>query len=505
MMKNALISVHDKSNLIPFAQFLVANEWNIFATGQTAKFLKSNNIKVSLVEDLTMFPELMDGRIKTLHPKIFGAILGLRDNEIHQNQAKTHDIPWIDLVVVNLYPFKETVLNTRSTDDQIIEQIDIGGSALIRSAAKNHAFVGVVIDPKDYQAVIDELNKSNELSVFLKRSFAAKAFRYSAQYDAHIAKYLTTEMFPERLTMSFDNHEMLRYGENPHQKAALYKKSFTDALGIFNLEMIQGKPLSYNNLQDINAAVDVINSFGEPTAITLKHTNPCGVASGKSILEAFEKAYLADPISIFGGIVAFNNEVDDVLAEKLNKLFLEVVIAPSYTESAISILSHKRNVRVMKQCVPIIKDRFEIHSIEGGILIQEQDIASNENIIIPTKTKPTPIDLAELHFCMKIVKHVKSNAIVVGNNHMTLGIGAGQMNRVGAAKIALEAAGENAKGAYLASDGFLPMTDTVELASKYGIKAIIQPGGSIKDQDSIDLCDEKGIIMVITNTRHFKH
>jgi phosphoribosylaminoimidazolecarboxamide formyltransferase / IMP cyclohydrolase len=504
-MKRALLSVSDKNNLIPFAKSLVELAYELYATGNTYERLFDHDIPVNRVETLTNFPEMMDGRIKTLHPMIHGGILGKRDDIRHVSDAQLHKIEWIDMVVVNLYPFKETMLDPNKTTKEIIEQIDIGGPALIRSAAKNHAFVDVITDPNDYDLIIKTLKLNDTLPLALKESLAAKAFRLTAQYDAYIAKYFTKEPYPEKLTLTFDKKEDLRYGENPHQSAALYEDALSLHPTLLHAPQLHGKALSYNNILDASSAINILKSFEEPTAVVVKHMNPCGVGSGDDINEAYDKAYKADPVSIFGGIVALNREINQTLAKKLHELFLEIIIAPSYEDEALTILKQKKNVRIIRIEMDHQENLYDMHSIDGGLLIQSKDTVLYDKLLVVTNQKPSDDDLKQLIFGFKVCKFVKSNAIVIVKDYMTLGIGAGQMNRIGAAEIALKEAGLKAQDAYLASDAFFPMKDTVELAIKNGIKAIIQPGGSIKDQESIDLCNQHGIIMVMTQMRHFKH
>lgn len=504
-MKNALISVYDKKDIIPLAEALVKTDHRIFSTGQTYQHLINANIPAETIESLTGFPEMMDGRIKTLHPIIHGGILAKRDDQSHLKSLLDFNIPAFDIVIVNLYPFKTTMLDETKSDPEIIEQIDIGGPAMIRSAAKNHRYVGIITDPADYPYIREELLEKGVLSDQTKRRLAAKAFRYSAQYDAIIANYLSTDDFPERLTLTYDLKEVLRYGENPHQKAAIYADGVYGITHQAHHTPLHGKPLSYNNLLDIDAAIEVINDFDAPTAVVLKHTNPCGIAFDASIEKAFEKAHQADPVSIFGGIVILNRKIELSLAKKLNDIFLEIVIAPDFSKDAFKLLTTKKNIRLIKLDPKTKKDQWMLKSVEKGLLIQTKDHQCFDDYEVPTTTKPNASDLEALRFAYQAVKHVKSNAIVIAKNNMTIGIGAGQMNRVGAARIAFEQAGSNAKGAYLASDGFFPMTDVIDLAAKHGIKAIIQPGGSIKDKDVIEACDTYGIAMVVTGQRHFKH
>lgn len=504
-MQHAVISVSDKRNLDAFARKLVSNGFIIHSTGNTYNTLIQVGIQAFPIEDLTHFPEMMEGRVKTLHPLIHGGILGKRDDRTHRREAEAHAIEWIDLVVVNLYPFKDAMLQPDITDEAIIEQIDIGGPALIRSAAKNHRYVGVIVDPDDYAHVIDELEQRETLSAETKRALAAKAFRLTAQYDAYIASYFTQDAFPEKLTLTYDLKDVLRYGENPHQSAALYQTNLSMKEGIPYAKVRHGKKLSYNNIQDANAACRMLRSFKKATAVVVKHMNPSGIASADRIEKAFDKAYQADPISIFGGIVAVNDTIDFELAKKLDRIFLEVIIAPSYTKEAFAVLTQKKNIRLLELDVIKESDTYDLRTIDGGMLMQTRDQSLYETYAVATSAKPNEADMIQLNFGYEVVKHVQSNAIVIVKDEKTIGIGAGQMNRVGAAKLALEQAGTNAKDAYLASDAFFPMKDTVELAQTYGIRAIIQPGGSIKDQESVDACNEHGMIMVMTGQRHFKH
>jgi phosphoribosylaminoimidazolecarboxamide formyltransferase/IMP cyclohydrolase len=449
--------------------------------------------------------------VKTLHPNIHGGLLAVRDNETHMAQANELGIQPIDFVVVNLYPFKETVSKPDVTFEDAIENIDIGGPTMIRSAAKNHEYVTVLVDPADYGAVLTELKENGEVSKGLKQKLAAKVFRHTAAYDALISEYLTKQVgeeSPESITVTFEKKQDLRYGENPHQKATFYKSAFATASSIAYAEQLHGKELSYNNINDADAALSIVKEFTEPAVVAVKHMNPCGVGVGSTIEEAYERAYAADPVSIFGGIVAANREIDKATAEKLHEIFLEIVIAPSFSKEALEVLQGKKNLRLLT--IDIAKSAAaskKLTSVQGGLLVQEEDILSLEdaNVTIPTKRQPTEQEWEDLKLGWKVVKHVKSNAIVVAKDNMTIGIGAGQMNRVGAANIALAQAGEKAKGSALASDAFFPMDDTVEAAAKAGVTAIIQPGGSIRDEDSIKKADEYGIAMVFTGVRHFKH
>ena len=511
MKKRALISVSDKTGVIEFAKQLVELGFEIISTGGTKKAIHEAGIPVIGVSDVTGFPEILDGRVKTLNPLIHGGLLAKFDDPSHKAQMDEHSIDPIQIVCVNLYPFQQTIEKPDVTVEDAIENIDIGGPTMLRSAAKNHQYVAVVVDPTDYETVISDLKEVNEVKFETRRALAAKVFRHTAAYDSIIANYMTELVgieTPEKLTVTYELKQSLRYGENPHQKASFYRKPLGSKFSIANATQLHGKELSYNNINDADAALQIVKEFTEPAAVAVKHMNPCGVGTGKDIVAAYEKAFEADPVSIFGGIIALNREVDQSTAEKMHEIFLEIIIAPSFTKEAIDILTSKKNIRLLT--IPFggnEKPESKLTSIEGGLLLQDRDEYSLEQATIsyPTDRKPTDEEWEALKLGWKVVKHVKSNAIVVSDAQMTLGIGAGQMNRVGSAKIALEQAGEKAKGAALASDAFFPMDDTVEAAAKAGITAIIQPGGSIKDEDSIKKANEYGIAMVFTGVRHFKH
>lgn len=511
-MKRALISVSDKTNIVEFVQGLVACDYEIISTGGTKRVLDEAGIQTKSIDEITGFPEILNGRVKTLHPKVHGGLLSLRNNPSHIAQVQENGIDYIDLVCVNLYPFKNTIEKQGTTFDEAIEQIDIGGPSMLRSAAKNYQFVTVVTDILDYPLVLNEIQENGDTTLETKMRLSAKVFRKTAQYDSYIANYLTQEVKeknPESVTMSFDFHQELRYGENPHQEAGLYRGS-NNPYSLLNATVLNGKPLSYNNIQDANAALSILKEFDKPTVVALKHMNPCGIGQDDSILNAYKKAYTSDPVSIFGGIVALNKEVNEELAQEMNKIFLEIVIAPSYTIKGLEILKKKKNLRVLELDTSSENtDMNQIVSVNGGILIQNWDkyIVSKSDLKCVTNVKPTEKELEDLYFAWKAVKHVKSNAIVVTSGTQTVGIGAGQMNRVGAAKIALEWAKENGynKDLTLSSDAFFPFDDVVKLAHEYGVNKIIQPGGSIRDKDSIKACDDLGITMVFTGNRHFKH
>lgn len=510
-MKRALVSVSDKTNLVPFVSSLVELGYEIISTGGTKKALEAAGIKTIGISEVTDFPEIMDGRVKTLHPKVHGALLCVRDNPDHVRQIEELGIQYIDLVCVNLYPFKETVQKPGVSHEEIIENIDIGGPSMLRSASKNYKFIPVLCDPSDYDAVVKELRENGETSLTTREYLAAKVFRHTASYDTMIASYLTErtgEKYPEKFTITFDKVQEIRYGENPHQSAAFYK-GMNPQYSLANAKQLHGKELSYNNIQDGNAAIEILKDFeGQPAVVGLKHMNPCGVGIGKTIEEAWDKAYEADPVSIFGGIVAFNEPIHASVAEKLSKIFLEIIIAPAFDEDAFEILSKKKNIRLMQLDTSLeVNAKYKVTNVNDGLLVQDIDDhkITAEDLRCVTNRKPTEEELEQLLFAWKVVKHVKSNAIVLVKDNMTIGVGAGQMNRVGAAKIAIEQAGEKAKGSIMSSDAFFPMPDTVEEAVKAGVTAIIQPGGSIKDQLSIDVCNEHGIAMVYTGVRHFKH
>lgn len=510
--KRALISVSDKAGVIAFAKGLVEQGVEIISTGGTKAVLEQAGVSTIGIEEITDFAEMMDGRVKTLHPKIHGGLLGRRDLSHHMEAMEAHGIQPIDFVCVNLYPFKETILKEDVTREEAIENIDIGGPSMLRSAAKNHQFVTVVVDPKDYEQVLLELSENGETTLATRQKLAAKVFRHTAAYDALIANYLTEavgEKETETLTLTYELKQELRYGENSHQQAAFYQNALPVSFSIASAKQLHGKELSYNNIKDADAAIRISREFDQPAVVAVKHMNPCGVGVGETINEAYQSAYEADPVSIFGGIIVLNREVDVQTAEKMHKLFLEIIIAPSFSDEAFSVLSSKKNLRLMTLDFSA-KDQAienEFVSVLGGLLVQNQDIVQEQakNWKVVTKRQPTSEELKALEFAWKTVKHVKSNAIVVANSQQTLGIGAGQMNRVGSVQIAIDQAGTKVDQAVLASDAFFPMSDSVEYAGKHGIKAIIQPGGSIKDQESIEMADKYGITMVFTDSRHFRH
>ncbi|QSO51780.1 bifunctional phosphoribosylaminoimidazolecarboxamide formyltransferase/IMP cyclohydrolase [Alicyclobacillus curvatus] len=541
----ALISVFDKSGIVDFTRDLVAAGYGILSTGGTARTLIEAGIDVTPVEDYTGFPEMMDGRVKTLHPRIHGGLLALRDDDTHMQSLREHDIDMIDVVVVNLYPFEQTIAKPNVSFEEAVEMIDIGGPSMLRAAAKNHPFVIPVIDSADYAWIGERLRSGGQLSSEERRALAAKVFRTTGSYDRAIDDYFQTQLqtspadtsydtdhgqnahtpatdvvteesestsWPSLYTVTFEHKQGLRYGENPHQSAHFYAEPSAGPATIAAAIQLQGKELSYNNIQDADAALRILRDLDDlnsPAVVAVKHMNPCGVGIGSSILEAFVRAYEADSVSIFGGIIACNRAVDEDLAERLTDMFLEIVIAPEFTAAARERFARKKNVRLLT--VDMVQPLWKMgdHSfrrVSGGLLVQEIDLEGNTpEWTVVTKRQPTQEESIALQFAWKIVKHVKSNAIVLATHASTVGIGAGQMNRVGAAEIAIRQAGPKAKGSVLASDAFFPMRDTVDTAAAAGVRAIIQPGGSVKDQESIAAADENDIAMVVTGTRHFLH
>ncbi|WP_240376058.1 bifunctional phosphoribosylaminoimidazolecarboxamide formyltransferase/IMP cyclohydrolase [Bacillus piscicola] len=510
-IKRALISVSNKEGIVPFAKELEAGGVEIISTGGTSRVLEEGGVNVTGISEVTGFPEILDGRVKTLHPNIHSGLLAIRERESHMKELEKQAIKPIDLVVVNLYPFKETIAKSDTTYEEAVENIDIGGPSMLRAAAKNHQYVTVVTDPEDYEKVIGEWKEAGDVKLETKKQLAAKVFRHTAAYDALIAHYLTEETgerYPETYTVTYEKKQDLRYGENPHQQAAFYREPLVPTCSIANAIQLHGKELSYNNINDAEAALGMMKEFNQPAAVAVKHMNPCGIGTADTIFDAFGKAFEADPVSIFGGIVALNREVDEETAEKLKQIFLEIIIAPSFTQEALDVLTEKKNLRLLTISLEETAEaRSKITTVHGGALIQDEDLKGflDADVRVVTKREPTEQEWEDLKLGWKVVKHVKSNAIVLTKNEMTIGVGAGQMNRVGAAKIAIEQAGEKAEGSALASDAFFPMKDTVEAAGEAGISAIIQPGGSIRDEESIERADALGITMVFTGMRHFKH
>lgn len=508
-MRRALISVSDKTGVVELARRLAAAGTTLISTGGTLRALREAGLDVTAVEDVTGFPEMLDGRVKTLHPRIHGGILARRDIPAHMAALAEHEILPLDIVVVNLYPFAATVARPETTFAEAVEQIDIGGPSMIRAAAKNYGDVLVVTDPAQYDELAERV-ESGTADMAYRRRLQREAFAHTAAYDAMIAAYLARQAgeetdFPAIWETHYEKVCDLRYGENPHQRAAFYRDPLSRG-GVANAVQLHGKELSYNNLVDTEAAWQLATSFSTPACAIIKHTNPCGTALGENTEEAFVRAFAADDVSAFGGIVACNGPVDAATAERMKPIFFEVIIAPEFTPEARDILMTKKNLRLLEAAPPAAAEP-QTKQISGGLLVQDADTAadSEEEWEVVTRREPTAEEMAALRLAWAVVRHVKSNAIVVSDAQATLGVGAGQMNRVGAAKIALEQAGERAAGAVLASDAFFPFGDTVEAAAAAGITAIIQPGGSIRDAESIEAADAHGIAMVCTKKRHFRH
>ncbi|MDO4552658.1 MAG: bifunctional phosphoribosylaminoimidazolecarboxamide formyltransferase/IMP cyclohydrolase [Bacillota bacterium] len=508
----ALISVSDKSGVVEFARELEALGVEIVSTGGTHTRLADSGVKVTGISQVTGFPECLDGRVKTLHPAVHGGILAMRDKPEHMAQLKELKIETIDIVAINLYPFKATILKPGVSLEECIENIDIGGPTMLRSAAKNHRDVIVVCDPADYGQVVEEL-KAGGVSYETKYRLALKVFRHTAAYDAMISDYLakqTGEGPADNLTLTFEKVQELRYGENPHQKAWYYREIAPHGGALVNAEQLHGKELSFNNINDTQGALAALQEFSQPAVVAVKHANPCGVGTGKDIFTAYRKAYESDPVSVFGGIVAANRPVDGATAAEINKIFIEIVIAPDFTEEALEILREKKNIRLLK--LPEILDKgpegqLDLKKVSGGLLVQEADsvLFRQEDLKVVTDRAPTEKEMEDLTFAMKVVKHIKSNGIVIAKDGQTLGIGPGQVNRIWAVENAIRQANFETEGTVLASDAFFPFSDCVEAAAAAGVTAIIQPGGSVRDEESIQKANEKGIAMVFTGLRHFKH
>ena len=492
-MKKAILSVSDKTGIVDFAKSLTEQDYELYSTGGTMRAIKEAGVEVHSISELTQFEEILDGRVKTLHPAVHGGILADRDKAEHLAQLKEQHIALVDMVVVNLYPFKETVANPDVTESDAIENIDIGGPTMLRAAAKNFKHVTTIVHPADYDEVISRV-KNNTLDYEYKKSLMIKVFEHTNSYDAAIVDFFN------------NNKESLRYGENPQQEAYFVRTS-NDKHTLGGAEQLHGKQLSYNNIKDADAALALVKQFEQPAAVAVKHMNPCGVGIGDDIESAYTHAFEADSQSIFGGIVALNRKIDATLANKLHEIFLEVVIAPEYSEEALNILRQKKNIRLLEIGMHIDNDEQELVSVSGGYLVQDKDNEKiqREDMSVVTEVAPTEEQWKAMLLGWKVVGSVKSNAVILTNDKQTVGIGAGQMNRVGSAKIAIERAIEMNDNVALVSDGFFPMGDTVELAAQSGVKAIIQPGGSIKDQESIDMANKYGITMVTTGVRHFKH
>lgn len=515
----ALISVSDKTGIVEFAKELEALGIQILSTGGTYKKLMDEGVAAIEVSEVTGFPECLDGRVKTLHPAIHAGLLAMRGKEEHMKQLKDLQIEPIDFVIVNLYPFKATILKEDVTREEAVENIDIGGPTMLRSAAKNYQDVAVVTDPADYNKVLNELKQEGKVSLDTKFYLMQKVFMHTSNYDTMIADYLKKERkdtsLPETLTLTYEKVQDMRYGENPHQKAAFYREIGKKKGSIVDARQLNGKELSFNNINDTNGALELLKEFSEPTVVACKHGNPCGVGSAATIDEAWDKAYLADKVSIFGGIVVVNRKVTAYMAEEMSKIFLEIIVAPDFEEAALAILKGKKNVRVLQLAdieVPQDENAYDLKKVNGGLIVQTIDskLLNEEDIKVVTDRKPTEKELEDMLFAMKVVKFVKSNGIALAKDKQTVGIGPGQVNRIWAAKQSIEHSkeliGQEAScGAVLASDAFFPFDDCVEAAYEGGITAIIQPGGSVRDEDSIKKCNEYGIAMVFTGMRHFKH
>lgn len=509
----ALISVSDKTGVVEFARELEQLGVQVISTGGTHRKLEEAGIDVTGISDVTGFPECLDGRVKTLHPAVHGGILARRDVPEHMQQLKDLNIETIDIVAINLYPFRETIMKPDVTLEDAIENIDIGGPTMLRSAAKNHRDVAVVCDPADYAIVAEELRANGEVSYKTKYRLALKVFEHTAAYDAMISQYLREQIdapLPDNVTLTFEKLQDLRYGENPHQNATYYKEIRPFRGSLATAKQLHGKELSFNNINDANGALMTLKEFTEPTVVASKHANPCGVGCGETLHEAYVKAHDCDPTSIFGGIVACNREVDKATAEEMSKIFLEIVLAPSFSDEALEILTQKKNIRLMTIegiGEPVPAGQYDMKKESGGLLIQEMDLSlyDEDALKVVTEKAPTDKEMADMKMAMKVVKHIKSNGIVYVRDGATVGIGPGQTNRIWAAQNAIRQAESSLEGAVMASDAFFPFSDCVEAAAAAGITAIIQPGGSIRDQESIDKANELGIAMVFSGQRHFKH
>lgn len=514
----ALISVSDKTGIVDFSKELVSLGVEIISTGGTYNTLKKEGLDVIGISEVTGFPECLDGRVKTLHPAIHAGLLNIRANQEHQKQMEELGLQNIDIVVVNLYPFKETILKPGVALEEAIENIDIGGPTMLRSAAKNNQDVAVVVDPKDYEVVLSELKAQKEVSLATKFYLASKVFEHTANYDSMIASYLRRQRgdttLPDKLTMTFEKVQDMRYGENPHQSAAFYREVGKEKGTLANAKQLNGKELSYNNINDANGALELLKEFSEPTVVAVKHANPCGVASAGTLAEAYQKAYQADPVSIFGGIVVANCKVDVETAKEMTKIFLEIIIAPAYEEEALEVFKAKKNLRVLQlEDIDYVDAlAIDMKKVGGGLIVQGKDtlLLNEEELKVVTDREPSKEEMQDLLFAWKLVKHVKSNGIALAKDSQSVGMGGGQTNRIWATNQAIEhglefLGEEGVKGCVMASDAFFPYDDCVKAAVKAGVTAIIQPGGSIRDEDSIKVCNENNIAMLFTGMRHFKH
>ncbi len=519
-IRRALLSVSDKTGLVDFAKSLAGLGVELISTGGTRKTLADAGLKVLDISDITGFPEMLDGRVKTLHPRVHGGILHIRDNPQHQATIKEHKIVPIDMVVCNLYPFEATLAKSGSTHDEIIENIDIGGPSMVRSAAKNYYDVAVVTEPAQYDAIAQEMKTNNgALDLPTRERLASIAFARTAAYDAAIAGYfakkLGDETFPARLTLGFQQKQALRYGENPHQLAAFYTEPGVKYACVASAEVLHGKELSYNNILDLDSALNLVREFAEPAVVVIKHNNPCGAATSTTLVDAFAHAYEGDPVSAFGGILGFNREIDEATAMQITEpnRFIECVIAPGYSKAAFDILTTrpkwKASVRLLRTGALTMDPArtLDFRRVDGGLLVQTRDAEADDFARAEVKTKraPTDAELADLKFAWIVAKHVKSNAIVLGKNRMIVGVGAGQMSRIDSTHLAVRKANGREKGSVLASDAFFPFRDNIDMAAAAGVTAIVQPGGSVRDAESIDACNEHGIAMIFTGVRHFRH
>lgn len=505
-INRALISVFDKTGLDKLAKEFVSRGIEIMSTGGSAKFLRDKNIKVTDVSDYTNFPEIMDGRVKTINPLVEGGILGLRDK--HEKDAKDNNIKWIDIVICNLYPFSETISKNDCDQALALENVDIGGPTMIRSAAKNVGWVTVIVDPNDYDYLLENITDENEIDFDSRSFFSAKAFGHTAQYDTIIHNYLKPGKLSDDFTLTFSKHSEMRYGENPHQAAAAYAIPGDKSNNILNAKIHQGKKLSYNNIMDADAALSCLKEFNSTACVIVKHANPCGVALGANMLNVYKRAFNADSLSAFGGIIAINQPCDDILAEEISKVFVEIVLAPAFTKKSLEIFSKKKNLRVLE--VGNIQSReqlLEVRNVVGGVIVQETDtsILSEDNLQVVTENKPSDNDMKTMLFGWKVLKHVKSNGILIVKDNTTVGVGAGQVSRVDSVDIAMKKSGESIKDSILCSDAFFPFRDSIDKIAGSGIKAVLQPGGSVRDDEVISACNEHGIAMVFTGQRCFKH
>ena len=505
-IKRALVSVFDKTGLVELGHSLEGLGIEILSTGGSAKTLRDSGVSVTDVSDYTKFPEIMDGRVKTINPLVEGGILGLRDK--HNKDAEDNNIKWIDLVVCNLYPFSETINRDDCDLAMALENVDIGGPTMIRSAAKNVGWVTVVVDPSDYPVLAKDLSNDNSIRYETREMFSAKAFGHTAQYDVIIHNYMKGTPLSDEFSLTYEKHSEMRYGENPHQAAAAYKISGDSSNSVLNAKIHQGKKLSYNNIMDADAAFSCLKEFEETACVIVKHANPCGVSKGENMLEVYKQAFNADSLSAFGGVIAMNKQCDELVAEEISKVFVEIVLAPSFTKEALEIFSTKKNLRVLE--VGNIKPReklLEVRNVVGGIIVQETDtsVIQKQDLKTVTTAKPSDSEVETMLFGWKVLKHIKSNGILIVKNNTTVGVGAGQVSRVDSVDIAMKKSGKNIQGSILCSDAFFPFRDSIDKISNSGIKAVLQPGGSVRDNEVIEACNEHGIAMVFTGQRCFKH